>query len=448
MRLMFGRWRKDKEESGLTCPLCSEVSPEGTEECPKCYHQLGKSNLEQKTSVTEEASSSLFDELLSEDEDDDEGEIVDWSRHTFEIDDVVIDVSQYEEDSDSVALSHSPDFASIEADAPKPAKKVEEELEDGEYELTKKDAPKNVEKFVVPTTKEDMSLIEEPEHRVDLVVPLLPSGADESSDEEGPLSDPSAVPEDDQQSIDSESVAQEESSQSEPAIQESPDSEPVVESVAEPTPTVMEPVAEPTPAVVATPVAKPVIPKIPNDNAASINGVTTPKLPATPTSDSSIKSPVPIPKIPKKLSTNLDSTPKKTVAVPALPTPPGNRPSSNAFKQELDIDGGAEESKVSAPNRDGEMWPWPQQDAHDDLTVKRELRQVMELVKAGDLDNASRNLDKLGPHLGDRKEILFHVGVVLKKLGREEALRRMLESARTLHPEDQHVATALTSLGM
>ena len=314
---MFGRWRKDKEESGLTCPLCSEVSPEGTEECPKCYHQLGKSNLEQKTSVTEEASSSLFDELLSEDEDDDEGEIVDWSRHTFEIDDVVIDVSQYEEDSDSVALSHSPDFASIEADAPKPAKKVEEELEDGEYELTKKDAPKNVEKFVVPTTKEDMSLIEEPEHRVDLVVPLLPSGADESSDEEGPLSDPSAVPEDDQQSIDSESVAQEESSQSEPAIQESPDSEPVVESVAEPTPTVMEPVAEPTPAVVATPVAKPVIPKIPNDNAASINGVTTPKLPATPTSDSSIKSPVPIPKIPQKLSTNLDST--KTS--PILPSP-------------------------------------------------------------------------------------------------------------------------------
>jgi hypothetical protein len=70
------------------------------------------------------------------------------------------------------------------------------------------------------------------------------------------------------------------------------------------------------------------------------------------------------------------------------------------------------------------------------------------MVKAGDLGNAERALDALGPHLGDRKDILFHVGVVLKKLGREEALRRMLENARRLYPEDQHVATALTSLGM
>ena len=94
------------------------------------------------------------------------------------------------------------------------------------------------------------------------------------------------------------------------------------------------------------------------------------------------------------------------------------------------------------------MWPWSQQQPHDDLTVRRELRQVMEMVKVGDLGNAERALDALGPHLGDRKDILFHVGVVLKKLGREEALRRMLENARRLYPEDQHVATALTSLGM
>ena len=158
------------------------------------------------------------------------------------------------------------------------------------------------------------------------------------------------------------------------------------------------------------------------------------------------------PKIPSKPSTESEPQSAKTVAAPALPIPPNNRPSPGEFKQDLDLDVDSDASQpavvAGAPSRDGEMWPWPQQDAHDDLTVKRELRQVMELVKAGNLDEASRNLDKLGPHLGDRNEILFHVGVVLKKLGREEALRRMLEAARRLHPEDQHVATALTSLGM
>lgn len=94
------------------------------------------------------------------------------------------------------------------------------------------------------------------------------------------------------------------------------------------------------------------------------------------------------------------------------------------------------------------IWPWPQQDAWEDLVVKRDLRRVMEAIKEGDHDSASRGMDRLGPHLGERREILFHVGVVLKKLGRDEALRKMLETARRLHPEDQHVATALTSLGM
>ena len=163
---MFGRWRKGKDESGMTCPLCGEVSPEETVECPKCYHQLGKSIIDQKLSVSEEHSSSLFDELLSEDEDEDDGEIVDWSRHSFEIDDVAIDVSQYEEDSDSVTLSQSPNFASIEADVPKPIRQVTEELGEGEYELSSKDAPENVEKFVVPTSNDDLSPMVEPERRL------------------------------------------------------------------------------------------------------------------------------------------------------------------------------------------------------------------------------------------------------------------------------------------
>lgn len=431
MRQMFGRWRKAKEEAGITCPLCSEVSPEGTEECPKCYHQLGKSIIDQEESVSEEVSTSIFDELLAEDEEGDDGEVVDWSKHTFEIDDVTIDVSQYEDDSEAVALSAAPNFAAIEADAPSQVPKVAEELEDGEYELSTSDAPKNVEKFVVPTSKE-VETVEEPTHQVDLVVPLLPKGATENPTEDEPLSDPSEVPEEKQE------TSSEDNSQPIPTAEAESVAEPVVvEPVVVPTPTPVPtttsetpattppalpstPQVNATPSSIPTPVAKPAIPKLPSLNSATSNGAVATKAPA-------------LPSVP---------------TTPALPTVPSSRPDANAFKQDAGLDVDAESPSVTPPPLDDQMWPWPQGESYDDLIVKRKLRQVMESVKGGDLDGAARDLDKLGPHLGDRKEILFHVGVVLKKLGREEALRRMLETARRLHPEDQHVATALTSLGM
>ena len=445
---MFGRWRKAKDESGLTCPLCNEVSPEGTEECPKCYHQLGKSIIDQDESVSEEVSTSIFDELLAEDEEGDDSEIVDWSKHTFEIDEVTIDVSQYEEDSDSVALSAAPNFAAIEADAPSQIPKVAEELEEGQYELSVSDAPKNVEKFVVPTSK-DVQTIEEPTHQVDLVVPLLPKGASESPQEEESLSDPSEVPEEKQES------SSKDNSQATPTPAPEPAPEPVAEPVAEPA---AEPVAVPT---IPTPVVP--TPVVPATSPAVAPSTTPPTLPVTPQANATS---IPKgtseakPEIPKLPSLNSAATngavSAATPAIPSVPTTPvlpavpSSRPDANAFKPDADLDVDASEESTSAtpPDLDTQMWPWPQGESHDDLTVRRALRQVMESVKSGDLDGAARDMDKLGPHLGDRKEILFHVGVVLKKLGREEALRRMLETARRLHPEDQHVATALTSLGM
>ncbi len=440
---MFGRWRKAKEEAGITCPLCSEVSPEGTEECPKCYHQLGKSIIEQDDSVSKEVSTSIFDELLAEDEDGDDGEVVDWSRHTFEIDDVTIDVSQYEEDSEAVALSAAPNFAAIEADAPSQVPKVAEELEEGEYELSTSDAPTNVEKFVVPTTTTEFEAVEEPTHQVDLVVPLLPKGASEMPSEEEPLADPSEVPEEKQEpsseviaqpvpTAAAESVA--ESVAVKPVVVPTPTTVPTTTPVASATPPPALPTppqAAPTPSPNPAHAAKPEIPKLPSLNPAAANGAVatpTPALPSVPATPA-------VPSVP---------------TTPALPAVPSSRPDANAFNQdvELDVDAPAESQSATPPSLDDQMWPWPQGEPYDDLIVKRKLRQVMESVKGGDLDGAARDLDKLGPHLGDRKEILFHVGVVLKKLGREEALRRMLETARRLHPEDQHVATALTSLGM
>lgn len=430
---MFGRWRKGKEEAGITCPLCGEISPEETEQCPKCYHQLQKGLLEQDDQAEGAVSSSLFNELHADDDDDDEEEVVDWSRHAFDIDDVTIDVSQYEDGSDAVALSHAPNFAAIESDVPRAAKASPDTLETGEYELTTSDAPKNVEKFVVPTQKVVEEKFEEPAHQVNLVVPILPKGGESSDEEDAELADPSEVPDDESESL---------------------------PTSAQPAATA-EPVTTPSSAAStsgAAPTTSAEMPALPTHPQADNNGAVAPSLPRPPAV--SAQSSASAPSIP-----NLPATPSSATApagataaapnlpaagMPNLPTPPAARPTAGAFSSDIDIDVSAAPAPATAtpPTSEDRIWPWPQRDAWDDLTVRRELRQVMEAIKDGNLDEATRGMDKLGPHLGERSDILFHVGVVLKKLGRDQALRNMLENARRLHPEDQHVATALTSLGM
>ena len=79
--------------------------------------------------------------------------------------------------------------------------------------------------------------------------------------------------------------------------------------------------------------------------------------------------------------------------------------------------------------------------------MRRLLREVMEQVKSGSLDAAARDLDKLGPHIGERVELIFHVGVVLKKLEQDTALARMLETGQRLYPDDENVANAVNTLG-
>jgi hypothetical protein len=447
---MFNRWRKEKTVSGIECPLCNQVSPEGTEECSRCYYQLAKGTLEQEDSVEPKVSSDLFEELMSEDVDEGDDEAIDWSRHSFEIDDVTIAVDQYEEESDVVAVSDAPSFASFGDSAPNKGDREAKNLDPGEYELSTKDAPKDVERFVVPEDKREEELAEVPVHQVDLVVPLLPKGKVTNGDDEGPLADPSEVSdksgEDDEQPTPAAPAAP--TTPTAPTVATAPTTPTVTATAVAPeAPSVPITPATPsvpiTPATPTTPTAPtaPALPSTPGTVAAP-STTSAPKLPSIPSpADSQNGAITPV-------ASQVATTP---TPAPALPAQPVARPSQGAFGSDLDIDVAAPEPAVAtptAPSRDDEMWPWSQQAAHDDLTVRRDLRQIMELVKSGELGEAERALDALGPHLGDRKDILFHVGVVLKKLGREEALRRMLENARRLYPEDQHVATALTSLGM
>ena len=92
------------------------------------------------------------------------------------------------------------------------------------------------------------------------------------------------------------------------------------------------------------------------------------------------------------------------------------------------------------------IWPWPQADEWDDTTVRKTLRDAMESVKSGDIDASKRTMVSLGPHLGDRVDLVFHVGVLLKRFEQEEVMRRMIESAQRQYPDSPEVAKAVQYL--
>lgn len=95
----------------------------------------------------------------------------------------------------------------------------------------------------------------------------------------------------------------------------------------------------------------------------------------------------------------------------------------------------------------GSVWPWVQGQEGDGRQLRKELRNAMEEAKRNDLRSANETIDRIGPHLGEHLDLLFHVGVLLRKLDREEDLRMMLEEANRRYPDDPKVVAALSGLG-
>ena len=83
----FKNWRKGAVGPTVECPLCQTLNPEGTVECSQCMYQLGKAAFEQVASIDDQEADSLFDELLADFDEDEEEEVVDWSKGTFTMDD-------------------------------------------------------------------------------------------------------------------------------------------------------------------------------------------------------------------------------------------------------------------------------------------------------------------------------------------------------------------------
>ena len=185
-----------------------------------------------------------------------------------------------------------------------------------------------------------------------------------------------------------------------------------------------EPKEEPQP--VSTPVA-PVVPATPVVPAA-------PAAPAVPAAPVAPVAPVPVP-VPAAAPTAAPTV-APTVAPPAAAFA---APSDDEF----DLDEEVPPAPAAPPIG---IWPWPQADPWPDAHLRKALRESMELAKAGNLDAARQGLESFGPHLGERIDLIFHIGVLLKRFGRTAEMRQMIETARTRHPQDPNVATAVQHL--
>lgn len=79
---------------GEVCPYCEFVSPVGSETCVQCYYELNKSPRDQGEQISTEVSDSIFDELMSDD-DDDSWKEVEALDVVLTLDQEPVDVDQY-----------------------------------------------------------------------------------------------------------------------------------------------------------------------------------------------------------------------------------------------------------------------------------------------------------------------------------------------------------------
>ena len=355
---MFDRFKFNRKpvENTIECPLCQEKNPEGSEICSRCSYQLNLASHQQASNVNKEEATELFDELLSDFEEDEDEEVVDWSRTTFTMDDVTIDVKQYGKD-ESVVTKQKPSFA-MTVDAPEP---VAEGEEDEEYELTPDDAPEFVTKFEVPEAEEER-LEEISVQQVNLVLPTSE-----------PLEEVDVVP---------------------------------AEQIPEPIQT--EPVGEKEEEVPESPLEGIGDPPEPQD-------LPSPPMDLPPLMDVEIAPP----------EVDEDQEP--------MPIPP---PPDLSMLDSIPVS----EKKIE------NFWPWAQQEEWSGRDVARKVKSAMEAAKSKNIAQATVMLDEVGPHLGDRTKLVYPIGALLQRMGRPQAVDRLLDAAIRVHPEDESILAAKSKL--
>ena len=396
---MFRR-KAAAEVEGNICPYCEFVNKVGDTTCVQCYYDLDKSPRDQGESVSAEVSNSIFDELMSDEDDSwEEGDALDV---VLSLDQDPLEVEQYDATDFSSEEPEKIDF--MESSSPEMHETVSHEPMEVEAEDIGKEI-KDVPKLDFSKT-DPFDEVPEPVHQGKGTVfsPSTPTKVDDDLLGHVGGSELPSLPPDDlyENKID---LTAKKAPAPTPAV-----ALPNIPAIA-PAASVRE-----LPKPVASPITEPVTPIAAN----------------------------PVPDAP------LQSTPVPTHSV-AIEEEPVDEESTidEIYEPKMVPEILTGQSSPPTPVIESRIWPWPKGESWDARQVHREVVSALELVKSGKKDEAASIIDTLGPHLtNDNIDLIYHIGMVLKQLDRTEDVRSMIQRANLEMPGNEHVSSAMTHLGV
>ena len=207
--------------------------------------------------------------------------------------------------------------------------------------------------------------------------------------------------------------------------------------------------------------------KVDDDLLGHVGGSELPSLPPDELYENKIdftakKAPAPTPAVVLPQMSKIDPTPAPSVALPqpvsepvAQQTVSEPTPQEEPMAEEVDTTQTVEQETkkelvaIPTPDVPSRIWPWAEADAWDARQVHREVVSALELVKSGKNEDAASTIDTLGPHLTDENvDLIYHIGMVLKQLGRTDEVKVMLDRAKISMPNNEHVSSAVAHLGV
>ncbi|MEC8548526.1 MAG: hypothetical protein VXY31_04315 [Candidatus Thermoplasmatota archaeon] len=93
-------------------------------------------------------------------------------------------------------------------------------------------------------------------------------------------------------------------------------------------------------------------------------------------------------------------------------------------------------------------WPWAQKMPWTERDIAIKLKLAMEEAREKRMNKARDLLDETGPHLGERTRLLFPVCRLLQALGRGDEVPSIIAGAEEMHTSDPAVADARYRLGV
>ena len=145
--------------------------------------------------------------------------------------------------------------------------------------------------------------------------------------------------------------------------------------------------------------------------------------------------------------TAVQAAPVAATPPAATPDLPGDESQEASATPDLPDDEEAGQAQATPePQHNNRIWPWPAQEPWNANQVYREVVSALEKVKAGKLHEAAEILDNLGPHLTENLDMLLHIGVIMKHIGRQEHLNCTLAMAARVYPGNEQVSSAIAQL--